>query len=152
LTPRLNIRRTAAAGLRLVILLLLPFSASSCDEDTERRPAAAPEARPQRETARPLRPARCPADAAPGCRTASGRVTYVEAVDPDGDGDAHLVLVSRQGVTAPGISVIDVPRGLRPRRLPRIGDRVSAAGPVYTGSYGQRQIEAVQVHVARAGS
>jgi hypothetical protein len=78
-------------------------------------------------------------------------VTYVEAVDRDGDGDAHLVLISRQGVTAPGISVIDVRRELRPRPLPRIGDRVSAAGPVYHGSYGQRQIEAVDVHVARAG-
>jgi len=78
-------------------------------------------------------------------------VTYVEAVDRDGDGDAHLVLVSRQGVTAPGISVIDVPRDLRPRPLPRIGDRVSAAGPVYSGSYGQRQIEAVAIQVARAG-
>jgi len=78
-------------------------------------------------------------------------VTYVEAVDRDGDGDAHLVLVSRQGVTAPGISVIDVRRDLRPKPLPRIGDRVSAAGPVYSGSYGQRQIEAVEIHVARAG-
>jgi len=82
---------------------------------------------------------------------ASGRVTYVEATDADGDGDAHLVLLSRQGLTAPGITVIDVRRALRPKPLPRIGDRVSAAGPVYTGSYGQRQIEAVELHVARAG-
>jgi hypothetical protein len=28
-------------------------------------------------------------------------------------------------------------------------DRLSAAGPVYRGSYGQRQIEAVELHVAR---
>jgi hypothetical protein len=54
-------------------------------------------------------------------------------------------------VTAPGISVIDVRRDLRPKPLPRIGDRVSAAGPVYEGSYGQRQIEAIVLHVARAG-
>jgi len=62
--------------------------------------------------------------------------------------DAHLVLASGQGVTAPGITVIDVPRALRPRPLPGPGDRVSAAGPVFTGSYGQRQIEAVEVAVA----
>jgi hypothetical protein len=52
-------------------------------------------------------------------------------------------------VTARGISVIDVRRELRPRRLPRLGDLVSAAGPVFTGSYGQRQIEATEVHHER---
>jgi hypothetical protein len=52
-------------------------------------------------------------------------------------------------VTAPGISVIDVSRGLRPDPLPRFGDLVSAAGPVYRGSYGQRQIEATEFHLSR---
>ncbi len=75
-------------------------------------------------------------------------MVFVEAVDPDGDGDAHLVLASGQSVTAPGITVVDVPQALRPRALPGPGDRVSAAGPVFTGSYGQRQIEAVDVAVA----
>jgi len=79
-------------------------------------------------------------------------VIFVEAVDPDGDGDAHLVLASGQSVTAPGLTVVDVPQALRPRPLPRAGDRVSAAGPVFTGSYGQRQIEAVDVSVAAAPS
>jgi hypothetical protein len=85
----------------------------------------------------------------PGCRTASGRVVYVERVDPDGDGDAHFVLASRDAITAPGISVIDVRRDLRPDPLPARGDLIGAAGPVYRGSYGQRQIEAVVVRVAR---
>jgi hypothetical protein len=76
-------------------------------------------------------------------------VLYVERVDPDGDGDAHFVLASRQSVTGPGISVIDVKRSLRPSPLPARGDRLSAAGPVYRGSYGQRQIEAVELNVAR---
>jgi hypothetical protein len=49
-------------------------------------------------------------------------------------------------VTAPGVTIVDVGRRLRPRRLPRRGELVSAAGPVYTGSFGQRQIEAVEVH------
>lgn len=95
-----------------------------------------------------LRRARCPDDAPPGCRSATGRVMYVEAVDPDGDGDAHYVLAGG-AITAPGVSVIDVPKRLRPRRLPKTGERVSAAGPVYRGSYGQRQIEALVVHHER---
>ena len=33
--------------------------------------------------------------------------------------------------------------------LPGPGDRISAAGPVYQGSYGQRQIQAIELHVAR---
>jgi hypothetical protein len=59
------------------------------------------------------------------------------------------VLASREAVTAPGISVIDVRRELRPDPLPGPGDRLSAAGRVQVGSYGQRQIEAVAVEVAR---
>ena len=91
----------------------------------------------------------CPAGA-PNCERASGRIVYVERVDPDGDGDAHFVLVSGESITAPGVSVIDVEANLRPDPLPRPGDMLAAAGPVYEGSYGQRQIEAVAVRVARA--
>ena len=94
-----------------------------------------------------MRRARCPAGL-DGCRAVTGRVIYVEAVDPDGDGDAHYVLAGGS-VTLPGVSVVDVRPGLRPRRLPRPGERVSAAGPVFRGSYGQRQIEAVVVHHER---
>ena len=90
--------------------------------------------------------ARCPAGVA-GCHTVSGRVLYVERVDPDGDGDAHFVLVSREGVTAPGISIVDVRHDLRPEPLPGPGARISAAGPVFSGSRGQRQVEAVAVRV-----
>jgi len=136
----------------LAPLLLLFLLLAGCNEATEKSQTAQTQPEPNRKPAQKLPLARCPADAASRCRSASGRVTYVEAVDRDGDGDAHLVLVSRQSVTAPGISVIDVPLNLRPRPLPRIGDRVSAAGPVYSGSYGQRQIEAVAINVARAGA
>jgi hypothetical protein len=94
-----------------------------------------------------VRRARCDVGAE-NCAAVTGRVLFVEAVDPDGDGDAHYVLAGGD-VTAPGLSVIDVRRHLRPRRLPRPGDLVSAAGPVYTGSYGQRQIEAVEVFHSR---
>jgi hypothetical protein len=108
-------------------------------------PTAAPSVRP-RPRHRLVR-ARC-APSARNCAAASGRVLYVEAVDRDGDGDAHYVLLGGD-VTAPGLTVVDVERELRPRRLPRRGDRVSAAGPVATGSYGQRQIEATELHYAR---
>ena len=95
--------------------------------------------------AQPAAPAaQCPADV-PGCRTVSGRIVYVEAVDPDGDGDAHFVLADIDSVTGPGISVVDVRADLRPHPLPGIGDHLSAAGPVATGSHGQQQIEAVRV-------
>jgi hypothetical protein len=96
-----------------------------------------------------VRRARCDSGAA-NCVAVTGRVVYVEAVDPDGDGDAHYVLAGGD-VTAPGLSAIDVRRDLRPRRLPRRGELVSAAGPVFTGSFGQRQIEAVEVHHQRPG-
>jgi hypothetical protein len=95
----------------------------------------------------PVEPATCPPGAG-NCRSATGRILYVERVDPDGDGDAHFVLASRDSITGPGISVIDVKRSLRPSPLPGRGDRVSAAGPVYRGSYGQRQIEAVELNVS----
>ena len=95
----------------------------------------------------PLRHAQCPA-AASNCRTAEGTILYVERVDPDGDGDAHFVLLSRDSVSGPGLSVIDVERSLRPHPLPAYGDRVSAAGAVYRGHYGQRQIQATEVFTA----
>jgi len=106
-----------------------------------RLPAAA------RET---VEPSRCPAGLA-GCRSASGRIAYVERVDPDGDGDAHFVIVDAQGITLPGLTAIDVRRGLRPHPLPGPGDLISAAGPVQTGSYGQSQIHAIELDVANAG-
>ena len=75
----------------------------------------------------------------------------MEKVDPDGDGDAHYVLGDRRSITLPGITVVDVARSLRPRRLARAGEWVSAAGPVQTGSYGQQQIHALRIrHHRRA--
>jgi hypothetical protein len=87
----------------------------------------------------------------PGCRSARGRIAYVEAVDPDGDGDAHFVIVDPQGISLPGLTSIDVRSGLRPHPLPGPGDLISAAGPVQTGSYGQSQIHAIEIHVAGRG-
>jgi hypothetical protein len=123
-------------------LLAALVLAAGCSDDE-------PEPRAERPTpSKPLPQARCPENLT-RCRTATGRIVYVERVDPDGDGDAHFVLASREGITTPGISVIDVRRDLRPKPLPRPGDMLSAAGRVQLGSYGQRQIEAVAVEVAR---
>lgn len=92
-------------------------------------------------------PSRCPSGL-PSCRTTEGRIVYVERVDPDGDGDAHFVVVDPQGITLPGLTAIDVRKGLRPDPLPGVSELISAAGPVQTGSYGQEQIHALELHVA----
>jgi hypothetical protein len=94
-----------------------------------------------------VRRSRCPADVS-GCRAVRGTVLYVESVDPDGDGDLHVVL-DGGSITLPGMTAIDIAPDLRPRRDPHIGDRVSAAGPVQTGSYGQDQIHALELRVRR---
>lgn len=91
---------------------------------------------------------RCPDDGS-NCASVRGRILYVEAVDPDGDGDAHFALSSEEGITLPGITVVDVSVDLRPEPLPGPGDYLSAVGPVYPGSYGQAQIEATAIRVAR---
>jgi hypothetical protein len=137
--------RTTAAALGASALL------SGCGGDSPREPdTRADESQPAPATTTPaeaLQPASCPAGLA-NCRTASGRILYVERVDPDGDGDAHFVLLSKESITAPGVSIVDVRQDLRPSPLPGPGDRISAAGPVYPGSRGQKQIEAVVVHTA----
>jgi hypothetical protein len=81
------------------------------------------------------------------CAEATGPIIAVESIDPDGDGDAHFVLFDPGGVSAPGVTIVDVARELRPRPLPGAGKVLSAAGPVYRGSYGQRQIQAEEVVV-----
>ena len=129
----------------VVVAALLP---AGCGERATEPARPAPSASAEAEAPRPrVERARCAAAAA-NCAAVTGRVLYIEKVDPDGDGDAHYVLAGGD-VTASGISVIDVRRHLRPRRLPRLGELVSAAGPVFTGSYGQRQIEATELHHQR---
>ncbi|MDX6626482.1 MAG: hypothetical protein QOE56_1471 [Solirubrobacterales bacterium] len=111
-----------------------------------RQPAAtSPDSAPPETVVR----ARCPADY-PGCRSAEGRILYVERHDPDGDGDAHFVILDPGGITFRGLTSIDVEAGLRPDPLPGPGDLVSAAGPVQTGSFGQDQIHALVLNVGHS--
>ncbi len=135
----------------VLALVVAAVVAAALPIDDDRRPAAqpraaaptpSPAATPAARKRRDVRRARCPADV-PGCRAVRGTVVYVERVDPDGDGDLHVV-VDAGSVTVAGLTAIDVAPELRPRRDPRIGDRVSAAGPVQTGSYGQSQIHALE--------
>jgi hypothetical protein len=136
---------------RLALALLLASAVAACGGDDERPPAAAPVATVTPEPApRDVRRAHCPAGVT-GCRAVRGTVIFVERVDPDGDGDLHVVL--RGGsVTGPGLTAVDVAPERRPRRDPRVGDRASAAGPVQTGSHGQSQIHALEFRVsARRG-
>ena len=126
-------------------VLLLAGCGERAAEQAPPAPSASAEADPPRPR---VERARCADAAEANCAAVTGRVLYVERVDPDGDGDAHYV-VAGGDVTARGVSVIDVGRHLRPRRLPRLGELVSAAGPVFVGSYGQRQIEATELHHQR---
>lgn len=79
------------------------------------------------------------------CRAAGGRVIALQSHDPDGDGDLHVIIASRSSITLPGITVLDVNKHLRPRQDPHVGDWAAGAGPVYRGSYGQRQIQVDKV-------
>jgi hypothetical protein len=129
-----------------LLAALLVFGCADSRITAGRHSSTAPSNAQLRKQSWPKLP-HCPHHTA-NCSAARGTIIYVEAVDPDGDGDAHFVLSSDQSITFPGISVIDVKKSLRPHPLPGVGERIAAAGPVYRGSHGQRQIEATVVHVA----
>jgi hypothetical protein len=144
--------------LTIALLALALLAGCGSDDTSNTDPETA---RPQKSTPRvpsrglgdqagpseTVEPSHCP-DGHPACRVTVGRIVYVERVDADGDGDAHFVIRDPQGITLAGLTAIDVRAGLRPHPLPGPGDLISAAGPVQTGSYGQYQIHALELHVA----
>jgi hypothetical protein len=143
----------ASAGLVAVLAAAVSLAGCGGGEDgigtkTASRPevTTAPAPHRKRPAADSVEPSHCP-PGLPSCRVTVGRIVYVERVDPDGDGDAHFVIADPQGITLPRLTAIDVRVGLRPHPLPGLGDLVSAAGPVQTGSYGQSQIHALELHV-----
>jgi hypothetical protein len=143
--------RSGGAAVLVGIAILAPIS--GCGGSSSTTNAAGPSQADDRSlqggqgpTAE-LPAAHCPPSLS-GCRTTVGPIIYLERVDPDGDGDAHFVVRDRQGITLRGMTAIDVRKGLRPHPLPGLGEWISAAGPVQTGSYGQRQIHAIELNVA----
>jgi hypothetical protein len=143
-------REKALALAGVVVLTAIAGCGSESDTPDSGTPPLIEQSSPQEQkgpVADTVTPARCP-PGLPSCRTTEGRIAYVERVDPDGDGDAHFVIVDSQGITLPGLTAIDVRKGLRPDPLPGPGDLISAAGPVQPGSYGQNQIHALELHVA----
>jgi hypothetical protein len=147
-----TLRCTAAAGAAALALASGCGEAATTESTSPDRAIELPAPDGERSSGRErgpvtVTPSRCPAGV-PECRTTKGRIVYVERVDPDGDGDAHFVVSDPQGITLRGLTAIDVRMGLRPDPLPGPGDLISAAGPVQTGSYGQRQIHALELHVA----
>jgi hypothetical protein len=142
-------RRLVVIALLGVVSVVVLAGCGGGEEDS--RPAPATSSRPpaadaEKPAVEEVAPSRCPAGL-PDCRSTEGRIVYVERVDPDGDGDAHFVIADPQGISLPGLTAIDVRSGLRPQPLPQPGDLISAAGPVQTGSYGQSQIHAIELHV-----
>jgi hypothetical protein len=130
-----------------IVAAALPIDNRRTEAEPRPAPTATPTPTPKPRPARDVRRSHCDGGV-PGCRSVRGTVVYVERVDPDGDGDLHVV-VTGGSITLPGTTAIDVAAALRPKRDPAIGDRVSAAGPVQTGSYGQSQIHALELHVRR---
>jgi hypothetical protein len=145
-------RSRALAAICAAALLSLTAGCGGGGDSTESAPTNQSPQRAAEIDVVPARPAesvaeaRCPVGS-PGCRSAEGRIVYIERHDPDGDGDAHFVILDPQGITSRGLTAIDVRAGLRPHPLPEVGDLVSAAGPVQTGSFGQSQIHAMVLHV-----
>ncbi len=137
------------AGIAILVSISGCGGAGGSTTSSAGQPQAGDKSSFQDEKEAPAKPpaAHCPPSIS-GCRTTVGPIIYLERVDPDGDGDAHFVVRDPQGITLRGMTAIDVHKGLRPHPLPGLGDWISAAGPVQTGSYGQSQIHALELNVA----
>ena len=135
------IRRLVAAGILVLggILVLLAVTAATTDYESQRLAlitgsravTPAPWSRPCWRR-NPHGPARYTLP----CGRADGRVLYVQKVDPDGDSDAHFVVIA-----GPRLVVVKVRRGQPAGGLPSIGDRVTAVGPLQSGRFGINTID-----------
>jgi hypothetical protein len=89
----------------------------------------------------------CRASAAPRDRTTcariAGRVVWIQKHDPDGDGDRHLIVVSRLRPR-----IVKVPTDLPLRHLPRLGSRVQATGWIVVGASGHAEVDPLVLHAA----
>ena len=93
----------------------------------------------------PEQPLSCRPGDGPTCLAASGRVVWVPTSDRgDGTRDMHLVLLSKQSVALPLVTLVKIPVRLRPEGSPGFGRWVSVVGTEITGSNGRPDI-----HVTR---
>ena len=138
----MTLARPVAALARL--LLRRGDDAGDRSADSALRPTVAAPA-PARDAAR--------ADPLPAARRTAqrrGQILYVERGRPRRRRRRPLRPLSEQSDHRARDLGDRRARDLRPHPLPGPGDLLSAAGPVYTGSYGQRQIQAVEVGRRRA--
>ena len=89
---------------------------------------------------------RClPGDAA-GCRAATGRVAWIPAKDrADRSRPLHLVLISRQSVALPAITLVKIPTSMRPPGNPGVGRWVSVVGTLHRGSNGRPDLDVTRL-------
>jgi hypothetical protein len=78
------------------------------------------------------------------CRPVDGRIVYIQRVDSDGDGDLHLLLISRQSVSAPGFTMLKINARLREGMDPGIGRWVSAVGMEFDAEHGERSVDVIR--------
>jgi hypothetical protein len=76
----------------------------------------------------------------PGCRAVAGRLVRVD--DESRDGSAHLVLLGRSSMSTRLITVVKIPRPVRPAKLPGWGSWVSAIGHPDVGADGRIELVA----------
>jgi hypothetical protein len=82
------------------------------------------------------------------CQVVDGRIVYLQRVDPDGDGDLHVLLLSRQSVTGPWLTMLKVPAPLRTGMDPGIGRWVRALGQRFRAEHGENSIRVARWAVA----
>ena len=87
---------------------------------------------------RPCRPTAPYVERYVHCARVRGRVVWIQRQDPDGDGDRHLIVVSR---LHPRIVKLD--RALGVAHLPRVGAQVEAVGWLSVGGSGRPEVDSV---------
>lgn len=74
------------------------------------------------------------------CARVVGRIVYRERRDPDGDGDAHLVVIAGRHVLN-----LKLPMAAGTIQLPGLGRRIAAVGQVTDGPYGLPELRVLQL-------
>ncbi|WP_445148173.1 hypothetical protein [Baekduia sp. Peel2402] len=90
----------------------------------------------------------CRADSGVGrdhttCVRVAGRVVWIQKHDPDGDGDRHLIVITRLHPR-----IVKVPRDFPLRHLPSLGSWVDATGWVVVGASGHNELEPRLMHAS----